>query len=78
MTFDRSDLSTLAAINHAGLAIGREQLVRRRVQDGELVLPFGEFSEVFNYGYYLVHPVHESMPKRLRALIDWLVEQADD
>eukprot|EP01030_Chromulinospumella_sphaerica_P015709 gene15709-15526_t len=41
MTFDRSDLSTLAAINHAGVAIGREQLVRKRVQDGELVLPFG-------------------------------------
>lgn len=78
MTFDRSDLSTLAAINHAGVAIGREQLVRKRVQDGELVLPFGEFKEVFNYGYYLVHPAHERMPKRLRALIDWLVEQVDD
>lgn len=78
MTFDRSDLSTLAAINHAGVAIGREQLVRKRVQDGELVLPFGGFREAFNYGYYLVHPAHETLPRRLKALIDWLVEQADN
>lgn len=78
MTFDRSDLSTLAAINHAGVAIGREQLVRKRVQDGELVLPFGGFREAFNYGYYLVHPAHETLPRRLNALIDWLVEQADN
>ncbi|MBJ2264531.1 DNA-binding transcriptional regulator DsdC [Pseudomonas sp. MF6787] len=76
MTFDRSDLSTLAAINHAGVAIGREQLVRKRVQDRELVLPFGGFREAFNYGYYLVHPAHETLPRRLKALIDWLVEQA--
>ncbi|NMZ43106.1 DNA-binding transcriptional regulator DsdC [Pseudomonas proteolytica] len=76
MTFDRSDLSTLAAINHAGVAIGREQLVRKRVQDGELVLPFGGFRQAVNYGYYLVHPAHQTMPKRLKALIDWLVEQA--
>ncbi|UOK40261.1 DNA-binding transcriptional regulator DsdC [Pseudomonas palleroniana] len=78
MTFDRSDLSTIAAINHAGVAIGREQLVRQRVQNGELVLPFGGFREVVNYGYYLVHPTHETMPRRLKALIDWLVEQADN
>lgn len=76
MTFDRSDLSTLAAINHAGVAIGREQLVRKRVQDGELVLPFGGFRQAVNYGYYLVHPAHQTLPKRLKALIDWLVEQA--
>ena len=78
MTFDRSDLSTLAAINHAGVAIGREQLVRKRVQDGELVLPFGGFREAFNYGYYLVHPAHETLPRGVKALIDWLVEQADN
>ena len=78
MTFDRSDLSTLAAINHAGVAIGREQLVRKRIQDGELVLPFGGFREAVNYGYYLVHPTHETMPKRLQVLIDWLIEQTDN
>lgn len=78
MTFDRSDLSTLAAINQAGVAMGREQLVRKRVQDGELVLPFGGFQGVMNYGYYLVHPAHEAMPKRLQVLIDWLIEQADN
>ncbi len=76
VTFDRSDLSTLAAINHAGVAIGREQLVRQRIETGELVLPWGGFREVMNYGYYLVHPARETLPKRLAVLIDWLVEQA--
>ncbi|KAA8696167.1 hypothetical protein FIV38_28545 [Pseudomonas proteolytica] len=52
------------------------KLVRKRVQDGELVLPFGGFRQAVNYGYYLVHPAHQTLPKRLKALIDWLVEQA--
>ncbi|WP_248749807.1 DNA-binding transcriptional regulator DsdC [Pseudomonas sp. MWU15-20650] len=78
MTFDRSDLSTLAAIHHAGVAIGREQLVRQRIEAGDLVLPFGGFQEVMNYGYYLVHPAYPTLPKRLQVLIDWLVEQAGD
>ncbi len=76
MTFDRSDLSVLAAINHAGIAIGREQLVRQRVEAGELVLPFGGFIDAVGYGYYLVHPAHPTLPKRLQVLIDWLLEQA--
>lgn len=76
MTFDRSDLSTLAAINHAGVSMGREQLVRRHIDSGELVLPFGGFREVTGYGYSLVHPPHETMPRRLKVLIEWLVEQA--
>lgn len=78
MTFDRSDLSTLAAINHAGVAIGREQLVRTQIEAGELVLPFGGFVESGQSAYYLVHPAHQTMPKRLQALIDWLVEQANN
>lgn len=76
LTFDRSDLSILAAINHAGVAIGREQLVRRHIDSGELVLPFGGFKELTGYGYYLVHPRHETVPRRLQVLIEWLVEQA--
>lgn len=76
LTFDRSDLCTLAALNHVGIAIGREQLVTERIDKGELVLPFGGFLDTSNYGYYLVHPRHEAMPKRLKVLIDWLVDSA--
>ncbi|WP_060484155.1 DNA-binding transcriptional regulator DsdC [Pseudomonas sp. NBRC 111123] len=76
LTFDRSDLCTLAALNHAGIAIGREQLVTERIAQGELVLPFGDFLDASNYGYFLVYPHHDPMPKRLQVLIDWLVECA--
>lgn len=72
LTFDRSDLCSLAAVHHTGIAIGREQLVRERVASGELVLPFGDFREVGKQGYYLVHPAHEAMPRRLQVLIEWL------
>lgn len=72
LTFDRSDLCSLAAINHVGIAMGREQLVKQRVASGELVLPFGAFIEMAGQGYYLVHPAHDPMPRRLQVLIDWL------
>ncbi|HYQ49227.1 MAG TPA: DNA-binding transcriptional regulator DsdC, partial [Pseudomonas sp.] len=72
LTFDRSDLCSLAAMHHAGIAMGREQLVRERVARGELVLPFGDFLQVGKHGYYLVHPGHAPMPRRLQVLIQWL------
>lgn len=72
LTFDRSDLCVSAAIHHAGIAIGREQLVRQHLLDGSLVLPFGDFIEANGQGYHLVHRPLDPMPRRLQALIDWL------
>ncbi|AZL68256.1 DNA-binding transcriptional regulator DsdC [Pseudomonas oryziphila] len=76
LTFDRSDLCSLAAVNHAGIAIGREQLVKARIANGELILPFGDFVAADRCGYYLVHPPHEPMPRRLQVLIEWLQQTA--
>ncbi|SEJ52390.1 LysR family transcriptional regulator, D-serine deaminase activator [Pseudomonas linyingensis] len=76
LSFDRSDLCVTMALHHGGVAIGREQLVRQRIESGELVLPFGGFIETKGQGYFLVHPPHEPMPRRLQALIDWLRECA--
>lgn len=78
ITFDRSDLCVTSALNHGGIAIGRERLVRTHIERGELVLPFGDFIDCGNHGYYLVHPVHQNIPKRLQALIDWLQALADE
>ncbi|MCO8160557.1 DNA-binding transcriptional regulator DsdC [Pseudomonas sp. 21LCFQ010] len=72
ITFDRSDLCVTSALGHGGIAIGRERLVRSHIKRGELVLPFGDFVDCGNHGYYLVHPAHSNMPKRLQVLIDWL------
>lgn len=76
LTFDRSDLSVTAAMNHAGIAIGRQQLVQKRVDRGELVLPLGGFSRSGHYDYYLVHPPLSAIPKRLLVFMNWLRECA--
>lgn len=76
LTFDRSDLCVTAAINHAGVAIGRQRLVQRSLDQGELLLPFGGFSQTGRYDYFLVHPRRVPMPGRVQVLIDWLQECA--
>lgn len=72
LSFDRSDLCALAAGCHAGIAIGRYQLVRERLARGELILPFGDAWLPGPFAYYLVHPPREPLPARLQAFIDWL------
>ncbi|MEX6501171.1 DNA-binding transcriptional regulator DsdC [Pseudomonas zhanjiangensis] len=76
LSFDRSDLCALAASHHAGIAIGRYQLVRERIARGELLLPLGGFSLPGRWAYYLVHPPREPMPLRLQLFIDWLQQCA--
>lgn len=78
LTFDRSDLCTLAATHHAGIAIGRQRLVQQRLERGELILPFGDFALSSPCEYQLAHPPREPMPSRLQAFIDWLHECAAD
>lgn len=78
LTFDRSDLCTIASLNHAGIAMGREQLVKDLIKRGELILPFGDFVDAPDFSYYLIHPPHDPMPRRLQVLIDWLLEVANE
>ncbi|MCW3482088.1 DNA-binding transcriptional regulator DsdC [Neisseriaceae bacterium JH1-16] len=72
LSFDRADLCALAAVHHAGIALGRRRLVQAQLDRGELVLPFGPFSESGRYAYYLVHPPQAVLPRRLQLFIDWL------
>jgi len=72
LTFDRSDLCVTAAVNHVGIAIGRQRLVQDRIDKGELVLPFGGFSQQGRHDYFLVHPPRDPLPVRVQVLIDWL------
>ncbi|MBS7689816.1 DNA-binding transcriptional regulator DsdC [Pseudomonas lalucatii] len=76
LSFDRSDLCALAASHHAGIAMGRYQLVRERIARGELLLPLGGFSPPGRCAYYLVHPAREPLPMRLQLFIDWLQQCA--
>ncbi|MDN2710436.1 DNA-binding transcriptional regulator DsdC [Janthinobacterium sp. SUN118] len=76
LRFDRADLCAQAAIHHAGVAMGRRQLVQPWLASGQLVLPFGGFALPSPQAYYLVHSARAPLPARVQALLDWLVGQA--
>ena len=75
LRFDRADLCAQAAIHHAGVAMGRRQLVQPWIDSGKLVLPFGGFALASPQAYYLVHAARP-LPARVQALLDWLMGQA--
>jgi len=76
MTFDRSDLSAAAAVNHVGVAIGRRRLLGRYLAQGSLVTPFGDFAEAGDCAYYLVHPPGRASSRPTKVLQEWLQGQA--
>jgi LysR family D-serine deaminase transcriptional activator len=75
-SFDQSDLCVISALHNVGIAMGRQRLVQKRIDDGELVLPFGEFSQRCPYSYYLVHPQMAETPPRTSVFVAWLNEKA--
>ncbi|MGK5051883.1 DNA-binding transcriptional regulator DsdC [Janthinobacterium sp. RB2P8] len=75
LRFDRADLCAQAAVHHAGVAMGRRQLVQPWVDSGQLVLPFGGFALASPQAYYLVHSGRAALPARVQALLDWLLQQ---
>ncbi|TDY35927.1 DNA-binding transcriptional regulator DsdC [Janthinobacterium sp. 75] len=75
LRFDRADLCAQAAIHHAGVAMGRRQLVQPWLASGQLVLPFGGFTLASPQAYYLVHAAR-TLPARVQALLEWLMGQA--
>lgn len=74
MGFDRSDLSIIAAINHAGVAIGRENLIAKKIESGELIKPFPDFEMNSHNKYYIVTP-SKDQNSRVKVFIKWLKEQ---
>ncbi|TDF84457.1 DNA-binding transcriptional regulator DsdC [Pseudomonas sp. H9] len=76
LTFDRADLCALAASHHVGVAMGRRRLVQPLIEQGQLILPFGDFEPAAGQGYYLVYPVREPLPLRMQVMIEWLREVA--
>ncbi|WP_300755951.1 DNA-binding transcriptional regulator DsdC [Janthinobacterium sp.] len=76
LRFDRADLCALAAIHHAGIAMGRRQLAQPWLDSGQLILPFGGFSLPSPQAYYLVHAARTPLPARVQALLEWLMRQA--
>lgn len=75
MGFDRSDLAIIAAMNHAGVAMGRKRLVSKRLVRNELVAPFPAMEVRCAQRYYLATLPNRQCPK-IQAFIDWICAQA--
>lgn len=69
--FDRSDLAVIAAVNHAGVAMGREALINKRIKSGELIKPFPDKNVQCPQRYYVATLPNKKTPK-IETFIDWL------
>lgn len=69
--FDRSDLAVVAAINHAGVAMGRESLTRSQIKKGELIKPFADKKLLCPQRYY-VATLPNNTNTKIELFIGWL------
>lgn len=73
--FDQAKLAAAAAINHAGVAIGRKTLVKHNIASGELVMPFPNLELLCDQRYYISTCANRRWPK-IEAFVRWLKETA--
>lgn len=74
-SFDRAELTAIAAREGFGVALGREWLVREALQKKELVVPF---NLVFPapQTYYVVSTHKGMLRPKVRLFHDWILEKA--
>ncbi|HGP6504869.1 DNA-binding transcriptional regulator DsdC, partial [Vibrio cholerae] len=72
--FDRSDLAVIAAINNAGIAMGRFSLVKSRLSSGELMTPYPNTEVICKQRYY-VATLPNKHNQKVKLFIDWLESQ---
>ncbi|MBZ9540129.1 LysR substrate-binding domain-containing protein [Modicisalibacter tunisiensis] len=74
-TFNRNQLTMEAAISGMGVAIARRTLITTELKTGALIAPFPE-QVATDKRYGIVHAPGALDDRRLRAVHDWLVEEA--
>jgi len=74
LRFNHADHAIDAAIEGAGIALGRTVLGDRDLQLGRLVKPF-DLELPMNYGFYLVTPKGTSKRPNVAAFIEWMLEE---
>ncbi|GAB2664107.1 DNA-binding transcriptional regulator DsdC [Vibrio panuliri] len=74
ISFDRSDLAVIAAMNNAGIAMGRLSLIKKRLLTGELITPFADTALTCAQKYYLVS-ANPTPSQKLQLFLGWLEEQ---
>ena len=73
--FSNSDHAIQAAVDGAGVALGRTTLATADVAAGRLVLPF-ELSLPMRPAYYLVLPKAAKRSRKVAAFRDWILAEA--
>ncbi len=73
--FGQSNMVVQAAVRGLGVALGREPLVIDALCDGTLVRPFPQVV-VSQFSYWLVCPTGALKSDRIKAIRDWLIEEA--
>ncbi len=73
--FSSADLAILAAIDEAGVALGRLSLAAADLAGGRLVMPF-ELSLALAPSYYVVYPEATAGRPKVKDFRDWLMEEA--
>ncbi len=63
-------------MNHAGVAMGRKQLVEKRLKRQELVMPFGDISLKCQQRHYFAMLNDKRNPKA-DIFIQWLKQQVN-
>ncbi|GAA5172297.1 MULTISPECIES: LysR substrate-binding domain-containing protein [Halomonadaceae] len=74
-TFNRNQLTMEAAIDGMGVAIARRTLITNELKTGQLVAPFAQ-RVATDKRYGIVHAPGALDDRRIRAVHDWLVEEA--
>jgi LysR family transcriptional regulator, glycine cleavage system transcriptional activator len=73
--FQSSVHAVQAAVQGDGVVLGRSALVADGLRGGRLVRPF-KLSLPADLAYYVVYPTQASVRPKIRAFLDWLLDEA--
>tara|TARA_B100000676_G_scaffold50563_1_gene49640 strand:- start:529 stop:1446 length:918 start_codon:yes stop_codon:yes gene_type:complete len=73
--FDSSDLALEAAAAGLGVALGSRIIMQDDLDDGRLVMPFGDRTDE-NLSHWLVYPKGTARKPKVAAFREWLLEEA--
>lgn len=72
--FDQPDQALQAAIDGAGVVLGRRQLAANDIAEGRLVTPF-DLSLPLGSNFYLVYPEAHARRKKIAILQEWMLQE---
>ena len=75
--FDSSDLAIEAAAAGLGVALGSRVIMQGDLDDGRLVMPFGDLTDE-DLSHWLVYPRGAARKPKLAAFRRWLLAEAEE